>query len=201
MGQGGARGRRVEQRASQQICAAWKRSYAVLPGSQYGMDAPRSQGWIGFRRRTRCVEPRFRQHRPVQRGVAGALQTVCGRHEVHPFRNCGREQELELLEGDRSANRRCGAVFSRHGPARLLEGCARRPSIPFKRQGRARSRQGRVCRALCPMPLEQAPRRGFPYLSAAVLYGRQLPQVLERLLELHQERGVQEADDQPRVGR
>ena len=56
-------------------------------------------------------------------------------------------------------------------------------------------------RALRAMSLEQAARGGFPFLSGAVLRRRQLPQVLERLLDLHQERRVQESDDRHCVGR
>ena len=105
MGQGRARRRRAEQRASQQICSAWKRRLRSSTRPQYGMDAARSQGWIGFGRRPRRVESRLRQHRPVQRGMAGALQTV-RRWHASSRRSRLRSQTRTRATGRRPRRRR-----------------------------------------------------------------------------------------------
>ena len=47
---------------------------AVLPAAGHGLDAARAEGRLRFGRRARRAQPRLPQHRPVQRGVAAALQ-------------------------------------------------------------------------------------------------------------------------------
>ena len=54
----------------------------------------------------RRAQPRLPQHRPVQRGVAAALQPGGRRQDHHADQDRRRAEELELLAGDRGRARR-----------------------------------------------------------------------------------------------
>ena len=112
-----------------------------------------------------ALESRLRQHRAVQRGMAGAFPAVRRRHKVHAVRDRGRAKEFELLERHRGPDAGRRAVLSRNGQTRLSEGCARRPRVPFRGRGGTGTREGGVCRALCSLPLEQAAGAGFSIFS------------------------------------
>ena len=54
-----------------------------VPDARYGVHAARAQGRLGFGRRARRAQPRLPQYRPVQRGMAAALQPVGRRQADH----------------------------------------------------------------------------------------------------------------------
>ena len=60
---------------------------AVLPDAEHGLDAARAQGRLRFGRRARRAQPRLPEHRPVQRGMAAALQPAGRRQADHADRD------------------------------------------------------------------------------------------------------------------
>ena len=161
--------------------------------ARHDVDAARAEGRRRFGGRAGCAESRLHQHRRVQRGVAAALPRAARRGADLADTDRDRRKELRLLAGDRDADAEHGALSARRHRSALPEGCAGRQRLSHRHRRHGRARQGRVCRALRAMPLEQAaaaarrPRSRERQRAA-------LSRRVERLLGLDEDRSIQDAD-------
>ena len=109
-----AGGRTAQQQAVQQL-PEQRSADAVLSETQHLLDAARAEGRFGFGRRAGRAQPRLSEHRPVQRGMAAALQSRDRRQADH-------------ADPDRDRRRRTPATGRRPRPGR------RTPPGSFSRQ-------------------------------------------------------------------
>ena len=84
---------------------------AVLPEAEHGLDAARAEGRLRFGRRAGRAQPRLSEHRPVQRGMAAALQP-------------GGRRQADHADRDRGRARRTPATGRRPRPARRTRRCS-----------------------------------------------------------------------------
>ena len=119
------------------------------------------------------------------------------RKKDHADRDRRVGENLYVLERQRGADSRRGAVFPRGRPARLLERRAGRQDASRHGSKQAQSRQDRFRRDLRALPLGQATAGAARNRLRKVRRAR-LPGLLEPLLGLDQDRSVQEADARDR---
>ncbi len=129
-----------------------------LPEAGHRPDAARAQGRRRLGRRPGSAQPGLHQHRPVQRGVAAALQSAGGRQADLADRGQGGAREFELLAGHRGADPPPRRFLPGHHGAASAAERSRRRGLPDQGRGAAHSRQGGLRRALRALPLVQAPR-------------------------------------------
>ena len=151
--------RRARQQAVQRLPADQGTVRILRSGDQDRADAARPEGRLGFGRRARCAQSRVHQHRPVQRGMAAALQAARRRQAdlADQDRRC--RQELRLLAGELKPDAGPGAVLPQDRAAGSPQGCPGRRGPPDDGPGRARQGQGRVRGELRALPFEQAARQ------------------------------------------
>ena len=120
-----------------------------------GAHAARAERRRRFGRPAGRAEPRLPQHRPLQRGMAAALQPGGRRQGHHADQDRRRAEELELLAGDRGGHAEHRAVLPEGGAARPAEGRARRRQVPGDDAATLEQGQARLCRHLRALPFEQ----------------------------------------------
>ena len=168
----------------------------------HGLDAARAQGRLRFGRRARRAQSRLPQHRPVQRGVAAALQRrSSAASRSRRSRSPWRSKNSSYWQATEAQTPRHGAVLPQGRAARTPEGRAGRRAVPDRRR-RPRSTRGKVVFAetLRALPFEQAARSRAAGLDPAGCAGPDYLQLLEQLLGLDQDRRVQATDARDRAG-
>jgi hypothetical protein len=193
VGQGDALRRRPQEQAVQRFSAGERSADGVLRGAEHDANAACVEGRVRFGRRARGAQPRLHQYRRVQRGVAPAFPSAARRHADLADSTRDGPGELRLLARHGNADAGHGAIPSRRWRAALPEGRPRRPRLSQHRRANARSGQSGLCRALRPMPLDQAAgSSGRP--RSRERERTELPRGLERLLGVDEDGRVQSGD-------
>ena len=182
----------AQQQAVQRLSRRWTAD-EVLPEAEHRVGASGPEGRVGFGRCAGCAEPGLSEHRPVQRGMAAALQPGDRRQAHHPYRDHDRGEEFQLLAGDRGVDAPHRSVLPSGGTTRSAEGRARWREIPDSGCGDAGSRQDGVRRDLRALPLQQG-AEARDRVGSVRLRGPWLSAMLEQLLGVDQDRRLQEAD-------
>ncbi len=131
-----ARRRRARQQAVQRLHQGRTADRVLRQGNVDGEDAARAEGRRRFGRPARRAESRVPEHRPLQRGVAAALQPDRRRQDDHADPHRRRAEELVLLECDRGGHAEHGAVLPQGraaGPPEGRAGWRARISTPTRR--------------------------------------------------------------------
>ena len=114
---------------------------------------------VGFGRRARRAQPRLSQHRPVQRGMAAALQPVVGGKPITPIEIAVAQKNSAYWQATEQQTPLTALFFLKAGqPDRLADAPGGR-AVPDAGCGAAGARQDRVRRDLRALPFEQGARR------------------------------------------
>ena len=158
------------------------------------LHAARAQGRLRLRRRSGSAQPRLRQHRPVQRGVAAALQSARRRQADLADRDQVGRANSSYWQANEAQTPDLAAFFLATTAPHLLRNAPGGAAYLPKDAGEARLAARRsspsaaraATRASCPT-------RRWPGSIPAAARAR-LPRLLEQVLGVDQDRRVQEAD-------
>ena len=117
LGEGDARGRGPQQPPVQRLRQG-RAADRVLPEAGHRLDPACPEGRLGLGGRPGGPQSRLPQHRPLQRGVAAALQAPRRREADLADRDRGRPEELRLLARHRGPDAQHGALLPEDGRAR-----------------------------------------------------------------------------------
>ena len=158
-----------------------------------GVDAARAEGRLRFGRRPGRAQPRLYQHRPLQRGVAAALQRRGGRPAHHADRDRDRAGELGLLARDRARDAQDRLVLPQGRAARPLGRCAGRSGVSDGRRCHAGEGPRGLRQHLRALPLQQVAAAAGGSRPGR-LQRPELHAVLQEVVGLDPDRRLQDPD-------